>query len=348
MRNRFPIIQAIAIGMCLFIAPFAVRAGDAEAGNRDTPGGPLRILSGPEGGQWHALGEEIAFILGEAGIPARNEAGGGVENLRLVGEGGADVGFTLYSFLGAAGAGEKELPAINLDNAVLMACLYPQVFYLVVRGEIASKRNLKSLGDLLEMEEPLRFATLPAGTGSEFIFRMLLKNGYGVDYRRLESQGWNLAFQSYADIADGFRDGVLDACAYTAGPGLELIPDLQRRNRAVRILPVEEETLGLMTRRFMTFTSFIEPRDHRCVEESTATIGDYTCLVIRNDLPGDLVHGINKALWERKHRLARISSDMRRFSPRTAIVGQSKVHPGSLRFWNTPEMEALKKQRRRR
>lgn len=303
---------------------------------------PLRILTGPPGGQWNALGNELARLLREAGIPAQSEPGGGVDNLRLVGDGEADIGFTLYSFLGAAGAGEKELPKVNLDNAVLLSNLYPQVLYIIVRKDVATRHKIKTLGDLLKVTDPIRFATLQKGTGSEFIFNMLLKSAYRTDYDALLGQGWKIDFASYADITKMFVKGDLDVCAYTAGPGTYLLPILEEKNLDAILIPVDEEMLNRMTHQFMTITYVIHKGDHKSIEEDILTLGDYSSLVTQKSLPEDVIVKINETLWNSKADLAKISRDMNHLSPRFAVAGQSQVHPGSLRFWNSPAMQAVR------
>lgn len=337
--------RTAAVLLFLFAAAAFSRAADATPAATDEKlgwPGTIHILSGPPGGQWDALGMEMEKLLDQADIPAKNKIGGGVENLRKVGENEADIGFTLYSFLGAAGAGEKELPAVNLDNAVLLANLYPQVLYIIVRQEVADRHNLKTLGDLLKIKDPIRFSTLPKGTGSEFIFNMLLKSAYRTSYDQLENQGWNVEFQSYAKITERFLDGQLDVCAYTAGPGTYLIPALEEKHLDAVLLPVDEDMLNLMTHQFMTITYVIEKGDYESVDEDVLTLGDYSCLIVRSDIPNDLVRRINEILWKNKEPLSAITKDMKHFSPRYAVSGQSTVHPGSLEFWTSPEMTALK------
>ncbi|MDR1744738.1 MAG: TAXI family TRAP transporter solute-binding subunit [Planctomycetota bacterium] len=342
-------LRLVAIGMMACCA--ALRGGEAaetDSGGKLGYPGRLNIVTGPRNGQWSALGNVLAELLTDAGIPSEARIGGGVENLKLVGDGEADVGFTLYSFLGAAGAGSAELPVVNLDNAVLLANLYPQVLYLIVRTDVAREHNLKSLGDLLKIKGKLRFSTLPKGTGSEFIFNMLLKSAYLTDYDKLAEQGWEINFQSYDEITRLFLAGELDVCAYTAGPGTYLIPALEKANLDAILLPVEEEMLDLMTHQFMTITYVIEKGDYKSVPEDVVTLGDYSSLVVQNAIPEDMVYNLNKVLWENRMEMGRVSEDIENLSPRFAIAGQSKVHPGSIRFWNSPEMEELKSRRTRR
>ncbi len=334
-----------AIVLCIVFSLHFVntRSGTASGGDK-----PLTLYSGPEGGQWHALAKIMEEVMDENGLEITASVGGGVENLRRVGDGEIDIGFTLYSFLGAAGAGEKELPVVNLDNAVLLANLYPQVLYIIVREDVAHKYGITNLGELLRVQEPLRFATLPKGTGSEFIFNMLLKSAYRTNYDQLESQGWDISFQSYADISKRFLNEELDVCAYTAGPGTFLIPALEERQLRAILLPVEEEILDLMTHQFMTISYLIEEGDYKSVPNDVLTLGDYSCLVVQNAIPEDVVYRFNELMWENRDRIAQASADFSVLSPRFAVAGQSKVHAGSLRFWNTPEMDAIRKARPQR
>ena len=333
------------------LCAFSARGGDAvspEWPKGEKLGWPdaLHLVAGPRGGQWNALGLELEKLLRAEGIPTQNHVGGGVENLRAIGAGEADFGFTLYSFLGAAGAGEKELPVVDLDNAVLLVNLYPQVLYIIVRSEVARKHNIKALGDLLKVKEPIRFSTLPKGTGSEFIFNMLLKSAYRTSYDELEGQGWSINFRSYAEITKLFLNSELDVCAYTAGPGTYLIPQLEESDLDAVLLPVEDEMLDLMTHQFMTISYIIEKGDYKSVTEDVVTLGDYSSLVVQAKIPEDLVYRINEIIWNKRSELGKVSGDMNSLSPRFAIAGQSKVHPGSLRFWNSEAMQKLKRGKR--
>lgn len=351
VRNRLlalccvVLIQFMGLSSCMWTATAHAAEPVRPEGEKLGWPGALHMLAGPPGGQWNALGMKIEKLLREAGIPAQNHVGGGVENLRLVGDGKADIGFTLYSFLGAAGAGEKELPEVNLDNALLLVNLYPQVLYLIVRKEVAEKHNLKTLADLLKVKEPIRFSTLSKGTGSEFIFNMLLKSAYRTSYDTLTDQGWKIAFQSYADITKLFLAGELDVCAYTAGPGTYLIPALEEKKLDAILLPVDDDMLNLMTHQFMTITYVINKGDYKSVTEDIVTLGDYSSLVVQSTIPDDVVYNINKVIWENKAALAEVSEDINSLSPRFAVAGQSKVHPGSMYFWDTPEMDELKTKR---
>jgi TRAP-type uncharacterized transport system substrate-binding protein len=97
----------------------------------------------------------------------------------------------------------------------------------------------------------------------------------------------------------------------------------------------------------MTITYVIEKGDCQSVTEDIPTLGDHSCLVAQGTLPEDVVYRINEIIWNNRSALSEVSKDMDQLSPRFAVAGQSKVHPGSLRFWNSPEMRELRKKGRR-
>ncbi|MBQ7155485.1 MAG: C4-dicarboxylate ABC transporter substrate-binding protein, partial [Synergistaceae bacterium] len=63
-------------------------------------------------------------------------------------------------------------------------------------------------------------------------------------------------------------------------------------------------------------------------------VGDYTCIVIRKDLPDSLVYELNKAVWEHKAELVAAVKDMGELEPSIAIPATVPAHEGSIKFWS--------------
>ena len=324
---RFSGFAAVFTGLMIL---FLSNAGYAASGN----GWPqhLRVLTGPAGGQWFALGEPIAEVLTREVLSTSSRIGGGVDNIATVNDKKADPGFTLTCFMGAGESGEEEYQRFKQDNAILMANVYPQVLYVLVREEFAKEHGITDVASLLSKKMPLRFASLRPGTASEFILALLLKYGYGKNFDSLREQGWDIAFNNYSETADNFVAGDIDCFAYTAGTVVPLIKTMETHT-TVRVLAVEPAILDKLTKRFGTSTYVIEPGDYAGVHEPITTLGDYTSLVVRKDLPEDLVYAINQSLWKNKGYIAKVIEDFGQLSPKTALPVDLPVHPGSLRFW---------------
>ena len=315
-------------------SPFAFAASPVpKAGTMERPA-HLRFLSGPNGGQWFTAGERLAPILTRNVAPTTSRIGGGVANIAAVDKRLGDLGFTLTCFLGAAQSGEPEYQSMAAENVTLLANIYPQVLYFLMRQEVADKYGVKDVASLLQQRAPLRFASLKPGTASEFILNMLLKYGYDTNYTKLREQGWSLAFNNYAETADNFVEGTIDCFAYTAGTEVPLILTMEKHARVV-VLPVEQRVLDLLEKRFKTCTYTIQPGLYTSVTAPIATLGDSTCIIVRKDLQEDTVFAITKALWENKNGLVDAVKDFQALSPQTAMPKGFDIHPGAKKFWDS-------------
>ena len=300
------------------------------------PGWPshLRMLSGPNGGQWFALGDPIAEALSKNVAPTTNRMGGGMANIASLNKGAGDMGFSLTCFLGASMSGEEEYRDIQFDNATLMVNVYPQVMYFLLRKDVAERHGITDVESFLKAKRPLRFASLKPGTASEFVLRLLLKYGYDTSFDELRERGWTISFNNYAETADNLVSGDLDCFAYTASIEAPLILTMEQHIDVV-ILPMEQRVLDILAEKFKTSTHVIEPGYYKGVKSPILTLSDWTCILVRKDLPKDLVFAANKALWEEVNNISSVTSDFKRLSPQTALPKGLEAHPGSVEFWKT-------------
>lgn len=274
----------------------------------------------------------IAEILNQEVLPTSNRIGGGAENIGRIENKQGDIGFTLTCFMGAADSGEAEYEKFKTKETEFIANVYPQVLYVLLRKDFADKYKIKDVRDLLATEAPIRFASLKSGTASEFILSMLLKYGYNSSFEQLRKQQWQITFNNYAETADNFVAGELDCFAYTAGTDVPLIKIMEEYTDVV-ILPIERSVLETLSKKFKTSVYTIQPGDYTNVSEPIETLGDYTALIARKDLPDELVYNVLKSLYENKDYIAETIIDFDAFSPETAIPKGLSMHPGALGFW---------------
>jgi len=294
----------------------------------------LRLLAGPNGGQWFTAGERMATILTRAMCPTTSRIGGGVANISAIDQRRGDIGFTLTCFLGAAQSGEPEYQSMIAENAVLMVNVYPQVLYFLLRKDVALRYGITDVASLLKQRAPLRFASLKPGTASEFVLSMLLKYGYDTNFAKLREQGWSLEFNNYAETADNFVEGKLDCFAYTAGTEVPLILAMEKHTELL-VLPVDRHVLDLLAKKFKTGIYTIMPGLYKSISTPVATLGDSTCLIVRKDLPDDFVFEISKTLWDNKAGLVDAVADFQNLSPEKAVPPGFDVHPGAKKFWGS-------------
>jgi TRAP transporter TAXI family solute receptor len=313
---------------CVFAADSPPKAGTPERPSH------LRILAGPGGGQWFTAGERMATILTRNIAPTTSRIGGGVKNIADVDKRIADIGFTLTCFLGAGQSGEQEYQSMAAENVALLANVYPQVVYFLMRKDVAQQYGVTDVASLLKLRAPLRFASLKPGTASEFLLNMVLKYGYDSSFAKLREQGWQLEFNNYAETADNFVEGKLDCFAYSAGTEVPLILTMEKHTEVV-VLPIDQNVLDLLEKKFKTRTYTIMPGLYTSVTTPIATLGDSTCLIVRKDLPDGFVFEIAKALWENKADLVDAVKDMQALTAKTAIPSGFAIHPGAKKFWGS-------------
>jgi hypothetical protein len=323
MKKRILLILALAFVVSLSGAAFAAKEGWPDQ---------LRFMAGPPGGNWFALGGALADMWTKEVLQTTSSTGGGVANVVNTDNTRGDLGFSVTSFVGAAAKGEDPFKA-PAKNAVVMSNLYTQFTYFIMRKDFAEKNEIKSLGDIVAKKLPIRFATLRPGTASEVTIRALFSKGYGVGWDDFRGWGGKVEFASYEDGANLLADNHLDIFAFSVGRVASIVMQIENQVDVV-LLPVEQSALDALAEAYGTETFMIEPGIYKSVTEPTPTVGDYTCVVIRKDLPEDLVYELSKALWANRDSLAQAVKDISELEPKMALPAAVESHPGAVRFWN--------------
>ncbi|WP_319412036.1 TAXI family TRAP transporter solute-binding subunit [uncultured Cohaesibacter sp.] len=293
----------------------------------------LRFSAGPPGGNWFALGGALAETWTQAGIPASSSTGGGVSNVVNTDRGKTDLGFSVTALVGAATKGEDPFKKAY-DNVSVLANVYRQYTYFVMRKDYADKNGIKSVADIVEKKLPIRLATLKPGTSSEFVIRAAFEKGLGVGWKDIQGWGGSVSFASYSDGSNQLADNHLDCFAFSVGRAASVVLKIESQINVV-ILPVDKKILDAMTDALGTVTFEIDPSIYKSVTEPVPTIGDYTSIVVRKDLDEDTVFNLTKALWENKDTLQKGVKAVEELNPQEAIPASAPAHPGAVKFWKS-------------
>lgn len=295
----------------------------------------LRFMGGPPGGSWAALGPALCDIWTKEVIPSTSSTGGGVANILNANSGKGDFGFSVTSIMGAAIQGEEDFAGRPANNVAVMSNLYAKYTYFVARKDYAEKNGVKSVGDLINKKLPVRFATLKTGTASEFVVKALFKKGYGIDYKKvIKDNGGSVEYASYEGGADLMADNHIDVFAFSVGKVASIVMNIES-NTDIVVLPVEQDALDKLAKAYGTVTLTIEPGIYKSVKTPVKTVGDYDCIVIRKDLPKDLVFKLNQSMWKNKKFLVSAVKDMEELTPKLALPSGLPAHEGSKEFWST-------------
>ncbi len=329
--KRIRCLAAVFVLIFLLWVPIASGGTPSAAGKEGWPA-HVKILTGASGGQWDAIGTSIADVLNRSVVSADNRLGGGISNVIKVHRGEGDIGFTVSSFLQSEKLKKEVYGGAAFNQAVLMTDIYPQILYIIVRKKFAKNHGIQTLEDLLQVRFPVRFATLRKGTASYFLVELLLRCGFNIDFDRLRVKGWQVHFNNYSEIADKFANEEMDCFAYTAGSEVPLILSMEKYV-GITVLPIPHKVLDRLWERYAIHTYTILPGTYKSITTPIHTLSDYACLVVRKDLPEELVYRINKAIWENRTYIGAGMKDFLTICPRKATKGSLTIHPGSLRFW---------------
>jgi len=291
----------------------------------------LRFMAGPPGGNWFALGGALAALWTKGTRQTTSSTGGGPPNLTNTDNGKGDLGFSVTSLVGAALKGEEPFKKAT-PHAVVLANLYRQYTYFIMRKDYAEKNGVKSVGDVVAKKLPLRFATLKPGTASEFVVKALFAKGYGVSYDDLKAWGGSVEFSSYEDGGNLLADNHLDCFAFSVGGTASTVMQIEQQVDVV-ILPIDDAARNALADAYGTVTFTVEPGVYQCVTEPVPVVGDYTCIVGRKDLPDDLVTALCRTMWEDKGNLEKAVGDMKELTPGEAVPEKVASHPAAAAYW---------------
>lgn len=315
---------------------FLIAAAVMGVGAQHKAGWPdqLKFMAGPPGGNWFALGTALSELWSKNVVQTTSSTGGGVANILNTDLKKGDFGFSVVSLVGAALAAEEDFAGKTIKNAVVMANLYTQFTYYIIRKDFADKNGIKSLDDLVAKDIPVRFATLKPGTSSEFIIKAMFKKGYGTDYEKLKKKGWSFEFTSYENGGDLMADNHLDVFAFSIGKVASAVMNIES-STPIYILPIGQKALDALAAAYGTTTFTVEPGVYKSVKTPVKTIGDYNCIVVRKDLPDSLVFELNRIMWENRASVAAAVKDFGELTIKDALPSGLPVHPGSVQFWKS-------------
>ena len=311
-------IQSLWSSVLLFLAVLTSQ-GCAPGDRPDV----LALATAGTGGVYYVLGGSIAELwsrdLPEHDFVAE-VTGGSVENLSLLLGGEVQVAFSMgtsaYEVFYATGSFSGREPG----QVLALTTLYPNVLHLItVEGT-----GVESLVDVVGR----RVSVGAPGSGTEVAARTLLE-GNGIDYEDFQPQRLN-----FNETASALRDGNIDAGFVSAGPPTSAIVDLATA-RPVRLVPIgvaEVENTEVLDP--TVIRDFFLPGTYPGQDFEVETLSTPNLLVVRADMPEELVYDLVQALFAVQTELAGVHPAARHMSAEYTL-GASPIplHPGAARYF---------------
>ncbi|PLR79093.1 C4-dicarboxylate ABC transporter substrate-binding protein [Bacillus sp. V3-13] len=281
----------------------------------------VTIATGGTGGVYYPLGGGIAEILeSELDITATAQVtGASVENMQLLSKGDVQVSFTQNDIADYAVNG-TEVFKEKLNGISAISTLYPEIIQLVV----AADSDINSIEDL----KGKKVSVGAPGSGNEANSKQILKAA-GLSYDDIEEE-----LKSYADSADSFKDGLIDAMFVTSGVPNASVSDIAV-TKGVRVVSLDDDVISKLKEEYPFFIDEVVPKgSYDGQEEDAKTVAVLAALTVNSDLSEDFVYKLTKAIYENLDTLGAKHDKGKEIKLDTALEGLTiPVHPGAEKYF---------------
>jgi TRAP transporter TAXI family solute receptor len=282
----------------------------------------INIGTGSTGGTYYPVGSAIAAIWNRV-IPdmkaASQSTGGTAQNLQLLENGEAEVGFTdgLYYFAYNGLQSFEGKPQTHLRG---LTPLYPEPVQLMV----AEGSGITSIKDL----KGKRVVIGAVGSGTENTSRMLLKVA-GIDPDKdIKPQNLGLS-----ETAGAIADKNIDAAFMMAGVGASAVVEVTTMGTG-HLIPIEDDVIAALNKELPYYTAFTIPANsYKGQTEPLKVAATWNVLTAHEKLDADLVYQMTKALYDNKQDLVNVAANMSFMDASEVGVIQIPLHPGAERYF---------------
>ena len=322
----FPLIAIMLLTACA--APRATNAtsspgaSGSAAGSAapDFTGKSLNIVTGGTGGVYIVLGAGLADVLSKKMkiSASAQQTTASVDNMKFIGQGKADVAFTLADT--AFDAIKGNAPFTEKVDAQALAVIYGNYTHIVVKAD----SGINTIADL----KGKRVSVGAAGSGTETIANRVLE-AYGLDPNKdIERQ--RLAA---ADSANGVRDNKLDAFFFSGGLPVGAVVDLANSVK-IKLLS-DTDAIKKMADKYGPFyvPGKVPAGTYKDVPETTVS-SVQNLLVVSSKFDPAFARAILTTIFDNKPDLEIIHSAAKEMKLDSASVGSPiPFHPGAIDFY---------------
>lgn len=283
----------------------------------------LNIGTGGTAGTYYPLGGAIAEILNSKLSNVNATAvstGGSVANINMLKENSVQIAFVQNDVAYYAYNGIEFFQDKKFTGMKALCSLYPETVQIVT----LANKGIKTIYDL----KGKRVAVGAAGSGVEVNARQILAAA-GLTYKDISVQ-----YLSFADAANGLRDGTLDVAFLTAGLPTAAVRDIASQ-KDIMLIKIPDNIVKDLIAKYPFYIKTVIPKDtYPKVSEDIQSLAVLAMLVVRDDMTDDLAYSIVKAIFENLQRLE-VAHQMGKFIKKeNALFGISiPLHPGADKYF---------------
>lgn len=319
--------RTIALVAILAMLAFIVTGcGGSGGGDQEKPAAEKKffnIATGGTAGVYYPLGGAIAEILNKnvEGANAKVQStGASVANVNMLAKGEVQIAFIQNDIAYYAANGTEMFKDNKVENMRAVATIYPEIVQLVT----LEKSGIKNVADL----KGKRVAVGAAGSSVTANAQHVLEAA-GLSFEDIDEQ-----YLSFAEAANGLKDGNIDAAFVTAGVPTAAIQDIIAQHKVV-VIPVTSEMADKMIEKYPFYTKVVIPADAYKQAQDVETVGVKAMLVVTDQMDEQTAYEITKAIFDNVEDLKTAHAVGQYISKESAKDGLSiPLHPGAEKFFN--------------
>jgi TRAP transporter TAXI family solute receptor len=284
----------------------------------------ISITTGGTGGVYYPLGGGMANVLSKSvpGLTATAEVtGGSVDNLRLIGVGKSEVGFSMVDAAWDAANGADKFKDSKVNVRTLMV-LYPNRMQIVtIEGT-----GIEKLSDI----RGKRVSTGSPGSGVEVVALRVLE-AMGLDPKKDFKQERLGASES----ASAIKDRKIDAFFWIGGVPTAALTDLAATPGIKMKLLDHAEYADAMNRKYgALYAKGTLPGGSYPGQDKPSQIIDVWNILVTNDKMSDtMAYNIVKTLFEKKAELVAVHKEAENIDLKNQAIGSPvPFHPGAKKY----------------
>ena len=285
----------------------------------------ISISTGGTGGVYYPLGGGMANVLSKyvPGLQVTAEVtGGSVDNLKLLGAGKAEVGFSMVDAAWDAANGADKFKDGKISVRTLMV-LYPnRVQVVTVEGT-----GINKLADI----RGKRVSTGSAGSGVEVVALRMLE-AMGLDAKKDLKQERLGASES----ANAIKDRKIDAFFWVGGVPTASLTDLAATPGVKMKLLDHAELADAMNKKYgpLYAKGTIPAGSYPGMDKPSAIIDIWNVLVTSDKMSDMMAYNIVKTLVEKKPELVAVHKEAENIDIKNQAVGSPlPFHPGAKKYF---------------
>jgi len=328
LPGSHPLTRALRQGvLCLLALVLVSACSEGLNTNR-----PYILTTATVGGAYYPIGVAMATISKSKLQPEHNislsaiSSAGSLENLKLLRDNEAQ--FAILQGVFGAWAWSGEGPVRNPQTGMRsVAALWLNVEHFVLLTSLVIDGTLSDLGTL----QGERFVMGARNSGAEQSGRFILET-LGIDFE----DGMTMAYMGYEGAASAMQDGNVVGMNVPAGaPTSAITQAFAQMGERITLLNFSAEELARLNSRYNLWDVYeFQPGIYPNQNTLVRTIASPNVLVVRDDIPEEVVYQVTKMIWENLGTMQDIHAATRDMQLEIALRGlAAPLHPGALRYY---------------